>query len=98
MCRWPAVQQFRMCSQSMGLQSQTQLKELTDMAGSSVLGASQVLSDEESAAKRRCWLTPGLGRSPGGGNGNLLQYSWLENSMDGGTWQTTVHRVAKSRI
>ena len=39
---------------------------------------------------------PGLGRSPGGGNGNLLQYPCLENSMDGGTWQTTVHRVAES--
>ena len=41
-------------------------------------------------------LTPGLGRSPGGGNGNLLQYSCLENPMDRGAWQATVHRVAKS--
>ena len=39
---------------------------------------------------------PGLGRSPGEGNGNLLQYSCLENSMDGGAWQATVHVVAKS--
>ena len=39
---------------------------------------------------------PGLGRSPGEGNGNLLQYSCLENSMDGGAWRATVHRVAKS--
>ena len=31
-------------------------------------------------------LIPGLGRSPGGGNGNLLQYSCLENSMDMGAW------------
>ena len=37
------------------------------------------------------------GRSPGEGNGNPLQYSCLENSMDGGTWWTTVHGVAKSR-
>ena len=29
---------------------------------------------------------PGLGRSPGEGNGNPLQYSWLENPMDGGAW------------
>ena len=36
------------------------------------------------------------GRSPGEGNGNLLQYSCLENSMDGGTWWATVHGVAKS--
>ena len=35
---------------------------------------------------------PGLGRSPGGGNDNPLQYSGLENSMDRGAWQTTVHR------
>ena len=39
---------------------------------------------------------PGLGRSPGGENGNPLQYSCLENSMDRGTWQATVHGVAKS--
>ena len=42
-------------------------------------------------------LIPGLGRSPGGGNGNPLQYSCLENPMDRGAWQATVHRVAKSR-
>ena len=41
-------------------------------------------------------LIPGLGRSPGEGNGNPLQYSCLENSMDGGTWWATVHGVAKS--
>ena len=42
---------------------------------------------------------PGLGRAPGEGNGNPLQYSCLENSMDGGgaLW-ATVHGVAKSRI
>ena len=38
----------------------------------------------------------GLGRSPGEGNGRLLQYSHLENPMDGGTWQATIHEVAKS--
>ena len=41
-------------------------------------------------------LIPGLGRSPGGGNGNPLQYSCLENSMDRGAWQVTVQGVAKS--
>ena len=40
-------------------------------------------------------LNPGLGRSPGGGHGNPLQYSCLENPMDKGAWQTIVHRVAK---
>ena len=39
---------------------------------------------------------PGLGRSPGGGHGNPLQYSWLENPMDRGAWWATVHGVAKS--
>ena len=38
---------------------------------------------------------PGLGRSPGEGNGNPLQYSCLENSMERGTWQATVQGVAK---
>ena len=40
---------------------------------------------------------PGLGRSPGGGNGNPLQYSCLENPMDGEAWLATVHRVTKNR-
>ena len=40
--------------------------------------------------------TPGLGRSPGGRHGNPLQYSCLENPMDRGAWQATVHGVAQS--
>ena len=40
---------------------------------------------------------PGLGRSPGGGHGNPLQYSCLENPMDRGAWQVTVQRVAQSQ-
>ena len=39
---------------------------------------------------------PGSGRSPGGGNGNPLQYSCLESPMDRGSWQVTVRGVAKS--
>ena len=42
-------------------------------------------------------LIPGLGRSPGEGNGNPIQYSCLENLMDTGAWWATVHGVAKSR-
>ena len=42
-------------------------------------------------------LIPGLGRYPGEGNGNPLQYSCLENPMDGEAWWATVHGVAKSR-
>ena len=41
-------------------------------------------------------LISGSGRSPGGGYGNPLQYSCLENPMDREAWQTTIHRVAKS--
>ena len=40
---------------------------------------------------------PGSGRSPGGGHGNPLQYSCLENPMDRGAWRATAHRVAKSQ-
>ena len=40
---------------------------------------------------------PGLGGSPGVGNGNPLQYSCPENPMDRGTWGATVHRVTKSQ-
>ena len=39
---------------------------------------------------------PESGRSPGGANGNPLQYSCLEYSMDGGAWQATIHGVTKS--
>ena len=42
-------------------------------------------------------LIPGSGRSLGGGNGNQLHYSCMENSMDRETWQAAVHSVAKSR-
>ena len=40
---------------------------------------------------------PGLGRFPGGGHGNQLQYSCLENSMNRGVWWALVHRLAKSQ-
>ena len=46
---------------------------------------------------RNVGLIPGLGRSPGGGNGNPLQYSCLEDPMDTGAWQATAQRAAKSR-
>ena len=41
-------------------------------------------------------LIPGLGRSPGGGHGNPLQYPWLENSVDREVWWVTVHGGAES--
>ena len=46
---------------------------------------------------RDAGLIPGLGRSPGGGHGNPLQYLCLENSMDRGAWWATVHGVEKSQ-
>ena len=56
------------------------------------------LSYKESIIQfRRHGLIPGLGRSPGGGHGNLLQYSCLETPMDRGAWQATVYGVTKSQ-
>ena len=46
---------------------------------------------------RDAGLIPELERSPGGGHGNPLQYSCLENSIDRGTWWAIVHRVAKNQ-
>ena len=46
--------------------------------------------------RRNVGSIPGSGRSPGGGNGNPLQYSCLENPMDRGAWWVTVHGAAKS--
>ena len=42
-------------------------------------------------------LIPGLGRSPGGGHGDLRQYSYLKNPMDRETWRATVHGFTKSQ-
>ena len=54
--------------------------------------------DKESACNTRDpGLIPGSGRSSGEGNGYLLQYLCLENSMDRGAWQAAVHMVSKSQ-
>ena len=45
---------------------------------------------------READLIPELGRSPGGGHGNPLQHSCLENPMDRGAWRATIHMVTKS--
>ena len=53
---------------------------------------------ENVPAVEETWVwSPGLGRSPEEGNGYPLQYSCLENSMDRGAWQATIHGVAKSQ-
>ena len=55
------------------------------------------LRGKESACEAGYLSTiPGTGRTPGEGNGNPLQYSCLEDSMDRGAWQATVHGVAES--
>ena len=59
-------------------------------------GSSEVKASACNAGDTGSIPIPGLGRSPGEGNGNPLQYSCLENPMDGGAWWATVHRVAKS--
>ena len=51
---------------------------------------------ESTCNARDIGLIPGSGKSPGGGNSYSLQYSCLENSMDRGAWQATVHEFAKS--
>ena len=44
------------------------------------------------------FLIPGSGSSSGGGHGNPLQFSCLENPMNGGGWGATVHRITKSDV
>ena len=62
------------------------------------LGLPWWLSKEPSHGAGDLGSIPGLGRSPGEGNGNSLQYSCLGNPMDRGAWRATVHGVANSRM
>ena len=59
-------------------------------------GASSKESPANEGDVRDMGLIPGSGRSPGGGHGNPLQDSCLENPMDGGAWRATVHVITKS--
>ena len=62
------------------------------------MGFPGCLDSEESACNAGDpGLIPGLGRFPGGGHGNPLWYFCLENPMDRGAWQATVHGVTKSQ-
>ena len=65
------------------------------MIGSGFPGGSEVKASACNAGG--LGSIPGLGRSPGEGNGNPLQYSCLENPMGGGAWWATVHGFAKSQ-
>ena len=55
------------------------------------------LSGNPPASAGDVGLIPALGRSPGGGNGNPLQHSCLENPMDRGAWRAVVHGAARSQ-
>ena len=70
--------------------SQTQLSYLACFPGGSEVKASASNEGDPGSIPRS-------GRSPGEGNGNPLQYSCLENPMDRGAWQATVHGAAKSQ-
>ena len=60
-----------------------------------LLGGQETACNAEGAGD--AGLIPGLGKSPGGGYGNPLQYSCWENSTDRGVWQATIHRVVNSQ-
>ena len=91
--RWAAV--YRVA------QSRKRLQRLSSSSSSKLIGVAGFpggTSGKEPAcqcrARKRCGSTAELGRSPGGGQGNPLQYSCLENLMDIGAWWATVHGVA----
>ena len=72
------------------------LEEATLWCGNQSRGLPLWLSSKESPASAEDeGLIPGSGRSPGEGNGNLIQHSYLENPMDRGAWWAMVHGVAK---
>ena len=76
--------------QSMGSVTESDMTGWLGFPGSSEVKASDCNAGDLGS-------NPGLGRSPAERNGNPLQYSCLENPMDGGAWWATVHGVAKSR-
>ena len=78
------------------LRSKTYLVNLDSVAFQVVLVVKNLLDNANAGDVRDTGLIPGLGRSPGGGNGNPLLYSCLENSMDRGAWRATHHVVTKS--
>ena len=70
--------------------------DLMDYSPGFLGGTSGKESTCNSGDTRDTGLIPGLGRSPGGGHGNLLQYSCHENPMDREAWWASVHGVTKS--
>ena len=78
---WRSIWQFISLTLKMGFQAALVVKNLPANAGD----------------RRYTGSIPGSERSPGGGDGNPLQYSCLDNPTDRGAWRATVHEVAKSR-
>ena len=73
------------------------IKKMHNVRAVELLGAKWGLSGKQSACNSGdTGPIPRLGRSPGGGHGNPLQYSCLENPMERGAWWATVHRMAKT--
>ena len=70
--------------------------EPKSLLSSALAGRFSKISPANAGDIRDAGLIPGLGKSPGEGNGNPLQYSCLENPIDRGAWQAIVHGVAKS--
>ena len=72
------------------------MSDLVNVPGASQVAVRVKNSPANAGDIRDVGLIPGSGRSPGGGHGNPLQYSCLENPKEGGAWRATVHEVAKS--
>ena len=75
----------------------TKFEELSGLEGASLVARLVKNLTANAGDTKDTGSVPKWGRSPGVGNGNPLQYSYPENSMDRGTWQATVHRVTKSQ-
>ena len=89
--------QRHLCSSSYTLQSATLPGVCYYLHGVHRKGfpAGSVVKNPPAMQESQEMQVPAFGRSPGGGHGNPLQYSCLENPMDRGAWWATVHRVAK---
>ena len=100
-CRFPVASMISPLDSPTTLNSNIQLVGSHWLMGPALNRLSQWLSSKESTCNTEdsgeVGSIPGPGISPGGGHGNPFQYSCLENPIDRGVWQSTVHGVAKSQ-